>query len=106
MATTEIRSGACGFITQVKATARDKRTVELTIQSTCAHISKLAEALHEVDAYKELSCRPRITTIIDAGLKFCPHAACPVPCGIVKTVEVAAGLAVPRDVIMRITADD
>jgi hypothetical protein len=29
--------------------------------------------------------------------KHCPHPACPVPSGILKAVEVAAGLALPRD---------
>lgn len=105
LAIAEIQAGACGFITVVKATAIDKRTVELSIESACPHVQKLAESLKVVDAYKELSCRQGATAIIAAGLQHCTHAACPVPCGIVKAVEVAAGLAVASDVAIHITKE-
>ena len=29
--------------------------------------------------------------------QHCKHAACPVPSGIIKAIEVAAGLALPKD---------
>jgi len=36
------------------------------------------------------------------GAEFCTHAACPVPVGIIKAVEVASGLALPKDVKIEI----
>lgn len=105
MAIAEIQPGACGLITVVKATAIGNRKVELSIESACPHVKKLAESLGVVDAYKELSCRREITSIIAAGLEHCTHAACPVPCGIVKAVEVAAGFAVACDVAIHITKE-
>jgi hypothetical protein len=106
LATAQIYSGVCGFTTTVKATADKRREVQLSIQSGCPHIQELAESLAGVDPYKELSCRQEITSILSAGLKHCVHAACPVPVGIVKAVEVAAKLALPRDVAIHISADD
>jgi hypothetical protein len=29
--------------------------------------------------------------------KHCQHASCPVPSGIIKAIEVASGLALPKD---------
>jgi hypothetical protein len=34
--------------------------------------------------------------------KHCKHAACPVPSGIVKAVEVASGLALPKDASIKV----
>jgi hypothetical protein len=36
------------------------------------------------------------------GAKYCTHAACPVPVGIIKAVEVEMGMALPMDVIIKI----
>ena len=37
------------------------------------------------------------------GAKYCTHAACPVPVGIIKAVEIEAGLALPTDVSIKLT---
>ena len=34
--------------------------------------------------------------------KHCPHPSCPVPAGILKAVEVEAGLALPKDASIRV----
>ncbi|MHB1443957.1 MAG: DUF6951 family protein [Candidatus Humimicrobiaceae bacterium] len=34
--------------------------------------------------------------------KYCKHAACPVPSGIIKAIEVACRLALPKDVCFEI----
>jgi len=31
-----------------------------------------------------------------------PHAACPVPCGMIKAIEVAGGLGLKRDVTIKV----
>ena len=36
--------------------------------------------------------------------RFVRHPACPVLAGILKAVEVAAGLALPRDAVIKVTA--
>jgi hypothetical protein len=105
MAIAEIHPGACGFITVVKAAAIGSHKVALSIESACPHVKKLAESLDVVDAYKEMSCRHGATSIIAAGLQHCTHAACPVSSGIVKAVEVAAGLALACDVAIHITKE-
>jgi len=38
--------------------------------------------------------------------KHCPHTACPVPVGIIKAIEVEAGLALPADATIRLSKSD
>jgi len=102
MAKAEIFSGNCGMNTTVKATMNGK-VCKLSITSDCEAIRKLAEELTEVNPHKELSFRRAMPKIHEAGHKFCYHAACPVPVGIIKAMEVEAGLALPTDVTIQVT---
>jgi hypothetical protein len=38
--------------------------------------------------------------------KHCKHAACPVPSGIIKAVEVASGLALPKDASIQVSQEE
>jgi len=102
MATAEIFAGNCGLSTHVEAQL-DGKVCHLRITSECAAIRKLAEELKEVNPYQEISARRAIPKTLEAGLKYCTHAACPVPVGIVKAVEVEARLALPQDVIIKLS---
>jgi hypothetical protein len=93
----KIEPGVCGFTTTVKAEMRGSECF-LTIESDCTAIQKLAEHLQKVDPVEEISFRRSVPRILQAGMELCPHAACPVPVGIVKAVEVEAKLALPADV--------
>ena len=102
MAIATIDSGICGFVTRVTTTQTDDGSVKIDIDSSCEHIRKAAEALNEVEPFNEISFYGgSIPTILQAQYG-CPHAACPVFVGIIKAVEVAAGLALPKDVTITI----
>jgi len=98
MAKAKIEAGNCGFTTHVEAEADpdDQYNVKLKIESNCQHIQKLAADLKEVNALGELSFRRGSPVILEKGAQYCTHASCPVPVGIIKAVEVAAGLALPQ----------
>ena len=102
MAKAKIEAGICGHTTTVDAQLKEKYQVELIIQSDCKHIQKLAENLKEANAMNEISFRKGMPEILAKGAEYCTHAACPVPVGILKTVEVAAGLALPKDVHIKV----
>ena len=102
MSTAEIFAGNCGFNTQVEATM-DGKVCRLRIASECDAIQKMAEELTEVNPYQEISFRRAMPKIHEAGHKFCTHAACPVPVGIVKAMEIEAGLALPTDVTIKLS---
>jgi hypothetical protein len=96
MAKARIETGICGHHAEVQAKADGSYQVNVKIESSCKHIQKLAENLSEVNALNEISSRWGTPEILSKGLEYCTHASCPVPVGIIKTVEVAAGLALPQ----------
>ena len=97
MAKAEILPGICGFTTNVEASLNG-RICKLQIESACKDIQKLAAGLPEVEPYGEITNRPEMAKTLELGIKFCSHAACPVPVGIIKTIEVEAKLALPAEV--------
>jgi hypothetical protein len=103
MTKAEIIAGACGYTTLVNATQNGNRSVHLNIESKCSAIQKMAAELSEVDPMQHLSSRRHVPPVLQAGLEFCTHAACPVPVGIIKALEVEAGLNLPVDVSIKIS---
>jgi len=92
-----IQPGACGMLVTVEVEKKDKKTFIVNITSECEMARKLGTELPELDfmdAFKRLLDNP-VYTKSAACLK---HVSCPVPTGILKALEVEAGLAVPRDV--------
>ncbi len=102
MSKAEIHSGVCGFNTVVEANM-DGDKVNLAITSDCNAIQRLAQQLTEVSPFQEISARRNVPQTLQMGMKYCTHSACPVPVGIIKAVEVAAGLALPADVTIKIS---
>jgi Family of unknown function (DUF6951) len=101
MAKAEIGAGICGFTTTVEAQANGD-VVDLTIQSECKGIQRLAEQLKQVDPLREITYRGEGPLVLATAAQACKHPACPVPSGIVKVIEVAAGLALPADVTIKL----
>jgi hypothetical protein len=102
MAKAEIFAGNCGYNTEVEATM-DGQICKLHIASECPAMQKMAEELTEVNPYEEVSFRRALPKIHQAGHKHCTHAACPVPVGIIKAVEIEAKLALPTDVTIKLS---
>jgi hypothetical protein len=104
MSKAEINAGICGHVTTVEAKMEGK-ACKLTITSDCQAIQELAQALPEVNPMMEISCKRATPQTLQMGLKHCYHAACPVPVGIIKAVEVAAKLALPKDATIKVSKD-
>src|SRR5664280_2037124 len=98
----EIDAGICGFKTIAVVTSDDDQHVKIDIHSGCEKIRAMAAALSDkgpIDAYQEISPAAQSTVLAVAreALKGC-CAACAVPVGVFKAMQVAAGLALPRDI--------
>jgi hypothetical protein len=106
MAKAEINAGICGFKTTVVAKMNGDGTVHLDIESDCKAVCKLGDALQEVDPYREFSWRRQMPLTLDLAPKCLSHPACPVPSGIIKAIEVEAGLALPADVSIKVSKTD
>lgn len=107
MAKAEINAGACGFTTVV-LTEMDGDRCKIVIQSECKAITRLGEVLKEVNPYQEISFRREGPQTLKMAAQYCTHTACPVPSGIIKAIEVEAGLNLPVDVSIKLskTADE
>ncbi len=102
MTQADIFSGICGFTTHVEAHMNGGNCI-LSIESDCEAIQQLATELSQVDPFQEISFRGQGPQILQLAAKHCAHAACPVAVGIIKAIEVEAGLALPADVTIRIS---
>jgi len=107
MATAKIDAGVCGFHTDVSTSSEDGMFVTFEVTSDCDKIRGLGEALmtrDPINAYEEISPAGQsvVMAIVRECLKGC-CAGCAVPVGIFKSMQVAAGLALPKDITIHIT---
>ena len=109
-ATVQINPGVCGFVAQVEATTEDGQAVTFDVKTDCQKIQTLAELLAEggpLDAYQEIdsSSESRLMSLGQSSTAECCRG-CVVPAGMFKAMEVAAGLALPKDVGMTMSKDE
>lgn len=102
MTRAEIAAGICGFTTVVEARLAGDNECELAIQSACESIQQLAEVLKRVSPLQEISYRQGGPQVFRLAARYCRHPSCPVPVGIIKAIEVEAGLALPADTLIRL----
>lgn len=106
--TARIEAGVCGFCTEVTADSPDNQLVALSIKTDCEKIGRVAEALQsaEIDAYDEIGAGfdGVIMSAVRQHLTGC-CAGCAVPAGLFKAVQVAARVALPREVRIALTSE-
>lgn len=102
MARAEIVAGVCGFSTVVE-TSGEGKVCHIAISSECEAIQRLGQELTQVNPFQEISFRRAMPQTLQMGARYCTHAACPVPVGIIKAVEVESGLALPADVTIKLS---
>mgnify|MGYP005874292761 CR=1 FL=1 len=105
----EIDAGICGFDATVISESQDEQHVTFKITSDCERIAQLAEKIyaeHPIDAYTEIS--PIATSkilLLSAQQLTGGCAGCVVPIGIFKAMQVAARLALPKDIQIKINIE-
>ncbi len=102
MAKADITSGICGFTAKVETRMVGSRCT-VSVESDCDAIRRLAEELTEVEPFQEITFRGEGPRALQLGAKHCYHPACPVPVGIIKAIEVEAGLALPANAAIRLS---
>ena len=90
--------GICGLKSTITVKANDMMSASVSIESDCPDIRKIGENLKEIDSMKDIYAKLGDSTVYQLGKEFCSHGTCPVPGAILKGVEVACGLALPKDV--------
>ena len=102
MSVAVIDPGICGFLAEVTATMEGEMC-GLEIVCECEPIQEMAKELAQVDPMVELGFHGEKPLTLRMFEKHCPHPSCPVPAGILKAVEVAAGLALPQEASIRVS---
>ena len=105
----DVDGGICGFQTRIQAESADAQNVTFSLMSTCEKVREFGDALAAkglVDSYAELGAGADgvVLTTARAILKGC-CAACAAPVGAFKAMQVAAGVALPKDVTLRISKE-
>ena len=104
-----VDAGICGFRTRIQADSDDTQNVSVKVASGCEKAERLGAALvakGPVDGYAELgagSAGVILTTARETLKGGC--AACAVPIGAFKAMQVAAGVALPKDVALAIRVE-
>ncbi len=104
-----VDAGICGFQTRIHADSDDTQNVTFRIASACEKARKFGETLSgkgPVDGYAEIGsgCGGVVLTVGRETLTGC-CAACAVPVAAFKAMQVAAGVALPKDVTLKISAE-
>ncbi len=105
-ACTKVDPGICGFPCIIKAKKTGARTVSIEISgSECKQIQKLSGRLNEMsmhDLFKPITHNPVMVSAKSAGC----HTSCTIPVAVLKTVEVAMEMALPKDVKIEVSIDE
>jgi hypothetical protein len=104
MARVVVQPGACGLKCTVEVKKMGDRRFRVAVGSECEMVRKLGEELGDLemmDAFKKVLDNP----VYRKGSACLRHVSCPVPCAVLKALEVEAGLAVPKEVSIRFLKD-
>jgi len=99
-----VKAGACGFTSVIRAEKGQERKVDISVESGCAMVQKMAAEI------ARLGRRDALTAILEnpvyrAAGRHLKHAACPVPAAVLKALEVEAGLNVKKDATIVFSKD-
>jgi len=105
---TQIEPGICNFDAVVTAETEDGETVTFEFVSECESIKEFGKQIKEISPVNAItSLGPEENPIFSKARKLLQTKgcceACIVPAGTVKIMQVAANLALPKDVSLKIT---
>ncbi|MCF6248864.1 MAG: hypothetical protein L3J69_16130 [Desulfobacula sp.] len=101
----EVDPGICGFSCRIEAWEKEKHIAGVGIlDSQCELVQKLSACIDEITLHDLFLPITRNPIFISAERSGC-HLACPVPVAVVKSTEVALGLAISKDAAIRFNSD-
>lgn len=105
----EVEGGVCGFKTVIQAEGDSEANVTFQVESECEKIRTFGRELAAkgpVDGYAEIGAGADgvILTTSRGVMKAC-CAGCVAHAAAFKAMQVAAGLALPRDITLKINAE-
>ncbi|MHB1043402.1 MAG: DUF6951 family protein [Eubacteriales bacterium] len=97
-----VYAGACGFTSVIKVEKISKMIVRVQLITACLDLRKLNEDLNEVDCSTGVFGSMVDSYIYKAASARLKNSDCPVPCAIIKAIQVELGGAIPKEVTIKI----
>lgn len=86
----DVEPGVCRMHTVIVAKmSDDMMSVVFDVQSDCPHVNKLGQTVGPIEPYSNIGMPINENPIYVCAGANLPHSACPVPCAMVKGLEVA-----------------
>lgn len=95
-------AGICGFTAIIKAEKTGKNRVRIKVFCPCEMIKGMDRELRQINVTSDVFLKISDSVVYQLASKHIRHTACPVPAAILKAAEVEMGLALPKDVTMKI----
>ena len=96
MTNVTIQSGGCGFTVVVTAEKMPDGRIALSAETDCKMVRNMLAEIDILDRFTPLAGFQN-NPVYRSAAKHVKHVACPVPSGILKALEVEAGLNVMKD---------
>jgi hypothetical protein len=97
--TLHVDPGVCRFKAKIECWT-DDMLLRCEITSGCKHVQDFADALEPMELMDVLHMPFSENKVYVIGGRTLKHSTCPLPMAALKGMEVAAGLALKRDVIV------
>ncbi len=104
MTKAQINPGVCGFTVNVRVERDKDRNFHISLDTECKMVKKMAEEISFLEFRAPFSAILHNPVYRSASQNL-KHAACPVPSGILKAIEVEAGACLPRPVSVTFEAE-
>jgi len=96
-----VEAGICGFPCVIEAQKKSQHRVSVKITgSECKQIQGLSKLVNEI-SMRELFAPISRNPVFSSAQRSGCHPSCAIPVAVLKAVEVAMDMALPRDVVIK-----
>ncbi len=100
--TVTVDAGVCRFKTVITAAMDDEMNITFKVKSECPAVREMAKNMRPAGLFEILAKPFSDNVIYNEFANHLEHAACPVPCALIKTAEVTADMALKKNVTFNI----
>ena len=90
-----VKAGQCGNEAIIRVTVKSPAVAEISIDTACEHIKKIAEELKEIKVGGEMTLPAIETTVYKTAAKYLCRTSCIMPAAILKAIEAEYNLFKP-----------
>lgn len=104
MTKVKVNAGNCGHTVLITAKKEKGGKIAISLETGCDMIMNMLEDISLLDM-RSLFTNHITNPLYRSAAKHLKHAACPVPCAVLKAAEAELGLCLPQDVTIQFTGE-